>query len=84
MALLSLLAMTNSAFMMVETHPRMRKQPKQPKEPLAIAGAANGTPTGKKGPDSIFAKAAQLPNGGCSACLCPASIALGFKALTKV
>ena len=27
--ILSLLAMTNSAFMMVETHPRMRKQPIQ-------------------------------------------------------
>ncbi len=56
--------MTNSAFMMVETHPRMRKQPKQLKEPQAIASAAGGTRTGKKGPDSMFVKAAQLPSGG--------------------
>lgn len=54
---LSLLAMTNSAFMMVETHPRMRKRAKQLKQaPEAASG-------GRKGPISVFAKSNQLLEG---------------------
>ena len=59
-AVLSLLAMTNSAFMMVETHPRLRKQPKQAQEP-----ASNGKyhlPAGKE-PVSAFTESASLPVG---------------------
>lgn len=60
-AVLSLLAMTNSAFMMVETHPRLRKQPKQAQEP-----ASNGKchlPEGKE-PVSAFSEPAPLAVGG--------------------
>ena len=67
-----MLAMTNSAFMMVETHPRMRKQPKkapEPKKAPAIASAENGTGHGhgiiseNTNPVSMFAKSAQVPDG---------------------
>ena len=57
---LSLLAMLNSAFMMVETHPRLRKQPKQAQEP-----ASNGKghlPEGKE-PVSAFSESSPLPVG---------------------
>ena len=60
-AVLSLLAMTNSAFMMVETHPRLRKQPKHAQEP-----ASNGKrhlPEGKE-PVSAFSESAPLTVGG--------------------
>ena len=60
-ALLSLLAMINSSFMMVETHPRLRKQPKQAPE---IARVGADTPPGhEKTPVSMFAKAHPLPEG---------------------
>ena len=70
--ILSLLAMTNSAFMMVETHPRMRKQPKkapEPKKAPVVASPENGTSNGngatseEKNPVSMFAKSAQVPEG---------------------
>ena len=60
-ALLSLLAMINSSFMMVETHPRLRKQPKQAPE---IAPMGTDTPPAdEKTPVSMFAKAHPLPEG---------------------
>jgi hypothetical protein len=61
-ALLSLLAMINSSFMMVETHPRLRKQPNEAPQ-IAPTGTDTAPPTGMT-PVSMLVKAPLLPEGG--------------------